>query len=113
MIDVEDLAIQAVRLVASSAMNKSGKWIGDWMKQRFKSHKEVSQGVDKVAADPASIAAKKILEGHVHQMLEQYPHVAEELRTLLEQSGVQYAKQSARADAGSTVKQIQGNNNRA
>ena len=113
MIDVEDLAIQSAKLVGSPVLNNAGNWVVDWIRRRLKSHREVIEGVDKVAADPDSKAATKILEGHLHEALERSPRLAAELRDLLEQRGVRYAKQSARAKGGSTIKQIQGNNNRA
>ena len=113
MIDCGDLAIQVVQLVASPVINKAGRSLIDWIKRRLQSSKAVIDGLDKVAASPDSVAARKILEGNLHEALEHSPRLAAELSELLQQAGVQYAKQSARARGGSTIKQIQGNNNRA
>ena len=109
----EDLAMEAVKLLAGTAIRQVGKPIVRWIRSRLRSNEEVNKAADMVLTDPDSPAAKKILEGHLQVAMEKHPPLAEELRTILDHAGVRHATQTAHAHGGSTIKQIQGNNNRA
>ena len=113
MSDIEGLALEAVKLVARPAVEEAGKSVIGWLRRRFKSEKGVIEAVDAVSTDPNSIAAKKILECHLHLAMEKCPRFVEELRVFLDQPSVTSPTQAARVYGSGTIKQIQGNNNRA
>lgn len=113
MSEIEDLAVQAVQWVGSPVAKQIGKSVGDFIRRRLKSNREVISAVDAVVADPQSAAAVKVLEGHLQMELERSASFITELRCLLEsERQTNYASQSACAQAGSTIVQIQGNKNR-
>ena len=113
MNEIEDLAVQTIQWLGSPAVKEIAKSIGNVIKRRFKSNGEMISAVDAVVADPQSAATAKVLKDHLQMELERSPSFVTELRCLIE-SGKQnnYASQSASAQAGSTIVQIQGNNNR-
>ena len=97
MNDPETLAMPFATAVATSA----GKSLVDWVKRRFNSD----------AADPDNDSAKNILANILRKELEGSPSLIGELHYLLDQAGVDYARQTANSSGGSTIIQIQGNNN--
>ena len=113
MNEIEDLAAQTVQWLGSPVVKDLAKPVWNFIRRRFKSNGKVISAVDAVVADPQSAAAAKVLKDHLQMELERSPSFITELRCLLESERQNnYASQSASAQAGSTIVQIQGNNNR-
>ncbi len=105
MNDPETLAMTFATAVATSAGNS----LVDWVKRRFNS--DAAEAAHTLAADPDNDSSKNILANILRKELEGSPSLVDELHSLLDQSGVDYARQTANSSGGSTIIQIQGNNN--
>ena len=106
MSDAEDWVLAIIKTVTAGA----GRAVIEWLKRRLNS--KTAKAADTLATDPNNGSAKKILTESLQMELEKCPSLAGELRTLLRQAGVNYAPQTSTASGGSTIIQIQGNNNR-
>ena len=102
----ESLAITFAAAVATSA----GKSLVDWVKSRFNS--DAAKAAQTLATDPDDDRAMQTLVETLETELGNSPSLAEELRRLLDQVEPGYAPQTGSAGGGSTIIQIQGNNNR-
>ena len=102
----ESLAIAFATTVATSA----GKSLVDWVKGRFNS--DAAEAAHTLATDPEDDSAMQTLVETLEKELGNSPSLAEELRLLLDQVEPGYAPQTGSAGDGSTIIQIQGNNNR-
>ena len=102
MIDYGSLAMAVATAIASGA----GKQLIDWLKRRFD-----SKAVDTLVADPNNDSAKEKLANLLQTELGKRPYLTDELRSLLDQVGADYAPQTSTVSGGSTNIQIQGNNN--
>ena len=102
----ESLAIAFATAVATSA----GKSLVDWVKGRFNS--DAAEAAHTLATDPEDDSAMQTLVETLETELGNSPSLAEELRRLLDQVEPGYAPQTGSAGGGSTIIQIQGNNNR-
>ena len=112
MTDLEQLAVAATATIAVELAKGAGKALMDWVKRRCSSQTAAAAGA--VAANPDAGGRKKVLEGSLQMDLERTPSLAGELRDILKQRGTfAYAPQTAVASGGSTITQIQGNQNRA
>lgn len=105
MIDYGTLAMAFATAVASGA----GKQLIDWLKRHFVSN--AAEAADNLVADPDNDSAKRILANLLQMELEKRPYLTDELRSLLDQVGADYAPQTSTVSGGSTNIQIQGNNN--
>ena len=106
MNDYETLAMAFATTVATGA----GKKLIDWLKGHFDSN--AAEASDTLVADPDSDSAKRFLADTLRAELVERPFLVDELRSLLDQVGVDYAPQTSTVRDGSTNIQIQGNNNR-
>ena len=102
----ESLAITFATAVATSA----GKSLVDWVKGRFNS--DAAEAAHTLATDPEDDSAMQTLVEILETELGNSPSLTEELRRLLDQVEPGYASQTGSAGGGSTIIQIQGNNNR-
>ena len=82
----------------------------DWLKRHFDSN--VAEAADTIAAETDNDNAKRILANLLQIELEKRPCLTDELRSLLDEVGADYAPQTSKVSGGSTSIQIQGNNNR-
>ena len=105
MIDYGTLAMAFATAVASGA----GKQLIDWLKRHFDS--SAAEAADTLVADPDNDSAKRILANLLQMELGKRPYLTDELRSLLDQVGADYAPQTSTVSGGSTNIQIQGNNN--
>lgn len=105
MIDYGTLAMAFATAVASGV----GKKLIDWLKQHFDSN--AAEAADIIVADPDNDSAKRTLANLLRIELEKRPSLSDELRSLLDQVGADYAPQISVVSGGSTSVQIQGNNN--
>ena len=106
MNDYETLAMAFATTVATGA----GEKLIDWLKGHFDSN--AAEAADTLVADPDNDSAKRILADILQAELVNCPSLIDELRSLLDQVGVDYAPQTSTVSDGSTNIQIQGNNNR-
>ena len=106
MNDYGTLAMAFATTVATGA----GKKLIDWLKGHFDSNAAEAAGT--LVADPDNDSAKRILADILQAELGKCPSLIDELRSLLDQVGVDYAPQTSTVSDGSTNIQIQGNNNR-
>ena len=106
MNDYETLAMAFATTVATGA----GEKLIDWLKGHFDSN--AAEAADTLVADPDNDSAKRILADILQAELVKYPSLIDELRSLLDQVGVDYAPQTSTVSDGSTNIRIQGNNNR-
>ena len=88
----------------------AGEKLIDWLKGHFDSN--AAEAADTLVADPDSDSAKRILADTLQAELVKRPSLIDELRSLLDQVGFDYAPQTSTVRDGSTNIQIQGNNNR-
>ena len=107
MNDPETMATTLAAAIATSA----GKSLVDWVKRRLDS--DAAEAADTLAAAPDNDSAKNVLANILKNEFVSSPALSEELQTLLDQAAVDYAPQIASSSGGSTIIQIQGNNNRA
>lgn len=107
MIDYGPLAMAFATAIASGA----GKQLLDWLKSRFDS--KAVEAADTLVADPDNDSAKGKLADLLQTELGKRPYLTDELRSLLDLVGSDYAPQTSTVSGGSTNIQIQGNNNRA
>ena len=105
MTDYGTLALAFATAVAGGA----GKRLIDWLKRHFDSN--AAEAADTLVADPDNDSAKTILANLLEMELEKRPSLTDELRSLLNQVGSDYAPQTSNVSGGSTNIQIQGNNN--
>ena len=105
MIEYGTLAMAFATTIASGA----GKQLIDWLKRHFDSN--VAEAADTLIADPDNDSAKRILANILQMELDKRPSLTDELRSLLDQVGADYAPQTSTVSGGSTNIQIQGNNN--
>ena len=105
MTDYGTLALAFATAVAGGA----GKRLIDWLKRHFESN--AVEAADTLFADPDNDSAKTILANLLEMELEKRPSLTDELRSLLNQVGSDYALQTSNVSGGSTNIQIQGNNN--
>ena len=110
MSDPEALAMRAAVTLVAELAKGGGKALTDWLKRRCS--RSTVEAADTLAADPGAGGAKKVLEGNLQMDLEKSPSLAGELRSLLSRGVAAYSTQTAIASGGSTVTQIQGNENR-
>lgn len=106
MNDPETMAATIAAAVATSA----GKTLVDWVKRRFNS--DAAEAARMLAADPTNQSAKNVLADILRNESVSSPAFSDELQSLLDQAGVDYAAQIASSGKASTIIQIQGNNNR-
>ena len=106
MIDYGTLAMAFATTVATG----TGKTLMDWMKRHFDSN--VAEAADTLVADSDNDSAKRTLANLLQIELQRRPCLTDELRSLLDQVGADYAPQTSTVSGGSTNIQIQGNNNR-
>ena len=106
MNDYETLAMAFATTVATGA----GKKLIDWLKGHFDPN--AAEAADTLVADPDNDSAKRILADVLQAELVKRPSLIDELRSLLDQAGVDYAPQTSTVSDGSTNIQIQGNHNR-
>ena len=106
MNDYETLAMAFATTVATGA----GKKLIDWLKGHFDPN--AAEAADTLVADADNDSAKRILADVLQAELVKRPSLIDELRSLLDQVGVDYAPQTSTVSDGSTNIQIQGNNNR-
>ena len=95
---------------ATTVVTGAGKRLVDWLKGHFESN--AAEAADTLVADPDNHSAKRTLANILQVELEKRPSLTDELRSLLEQVGADYAPQTSTVSGGSTNIQIQGNNNR-
>ena len=105
MTDYGTLAMAFATAVASGA----GKQLIDWLKRHFDS--SAAEVADTLVADPDNDSGKTILANLLQMELGKRPSLTDELRSLLNQVGSDYAPQTSNVSGGSTNIQIQGNNN--
>ena len=105
MIDYGTLAMAFATAVATGA----GKKVIDWLKRHFDSN--AAEAADTLVADPDNDSAKTILANLLQIELGNRPFLTDELCSLLDQVGSDYAPQTSTVSGGSTNIQIQGNNN--
>ena len=105
MVDYGAMALAFATAVAGGA----GKQLIDWLKRHFDSN--AAEAADTLVADPDNDSAKTILVNLLEMELEKRPSLTDELRSLLNQVGSDYAPQTSNVSGGSTNIQIQGNNN--
>ena len=105
MIDYGTLAMA----VATSVATQAGKQLIDWLKRHFDSN--AADATDTLVADPDNDSAKRILANLLQMELKKRPYLTDELRSLLDRVGADYAPQTSTVSGGSTNIQIQGNNN--
>ena len=105
MIDPGPLAMTFATIVATGA----SKMLIDWLKRHFDSN--AAEAADTLVADPDNDSAKRILANILQMEFEKRPSLTDELRSLLDQVGSDYAPQTSTVGGGSTNIQIQGNNN--
>ena len=106
MIDYGNLAMAFATTVATGA----GKKLIDWLKRHFDTDAAVA--ADAIIADPDNDSAKGTLANILQMELAKRPCLTDELLSLLEQVGADYAPQTSTVSGGSTNIQIQGNKNR-
>lgn len=105
MTDYGTLALAFATAVAGGA----GKRLIDWLKRHFDSN--AAEAANTLFADPGNDSAKTILANLLEMELEKRPFLTDELGSLLNQVGSDYAPQTSNVSGGSTNIQIQGNNN--
>ena len=105
MSDYGTLALAFATAVAGGA----GKRLIDWLKRHFDSN--AAEAADTLVADPDNDNAKTILANLLEMELEKRPSLTDELRSLLNQVGSDYAPQTSNVSGRSTNIQIQVNNN--
>ena len=106
MNDPETLATSFAAALATS----TGKSLVDWVKRRMNS--DAAEAAQVLAADPDNERATDALTNIMRKELVDSPSLSDEIQSLLDQFGVDYARQVASASGRSTIIQIQGNNNR-
>ena len=111
MDDPETLATRVAATVVADIVKGGSQALIQWVKRRCR--RKTVEAVDTLAADPGAGGAKKVLEGSLEMDLKESPALADELRSLLDQRSAVYGSQTAIATCGSTITQIQGNDNRS
>ena len=113
MDDPETLATRVAATVVADIVKGGSQALIQWVKRRCR--RKTVEAVDTLAADPRARrgGAKKVLEGSLEMDLKESPALADELRSLLDQRSAVYGSQTAIATCGSTITQIQGNDNRS
>ena len=110
MNDPDDLAMRAVAAVVAELVKGDGKALIDWLRRSCS--RKTAEAADALVADPDAGGVKKVLEGNLQMDLERSSSLAGELRDLLSQVAATHSPQTAIASGGSTITQIQGNENR-
>lgn len=108
-----EIAAQVVQLLVAPAAKDVVTALVGWIKRRFKSDNGMIKAVERIADEPRSISAKKIVEGSLQMALEEDPSLVEELRGFLDASDLSNTvSQKISAGDHNTIVQIQGRENR-
>ena len=108
--DLESLATKTVAILAAEIVKGGGRALINWIKRR--GSRRTAEAVDALAPHPDADGGKKALERSLQKDLEEWPELVEELREVVAHHRTGYASQHANASSGSTIIQIQGNDNR-
>ena len=111
MDDPETLATRVAATVVADIVKGGSQALSQWLKRRCS--RKTAEAVDTLATDPGAGGAKKVLEGSLEMDLKESPGLADELHSLLNQRPAVHGSQYATATGGSTITQIQGNDNRS
>ena len=110
MTNAEQLAVAVTAAVAVEMAKATTTMVIDWLKGNC--GQKVTHAIERLAEDRTSGPARRMLEGRLRIELEESPLRAQRIRELLCEVGGNYAPLTATATGGSTVTQVQGNDNR-